>query len=294
MKKSIMAATIAASVLALSACSNNGGEEAIVTSKAGDITQQEFYNEMKDSVGDQALSLMVIQKVLEDKYDVDKKEIDKEFDKSKEEMGDSFDAFLAQNGYNEESYKNMMYLNKLQQAALTDGVKVSDEEIDTYIDRAKTEIHAQHVLVDDEKTAQEVKKELEDGADFAEVAKEYSTEEAAQQTGGDLGWFGPDKMVQEFTDAAYTLEPKKISDPVKSDFGYHIIQVLEKRDAEENPAEGKERDEIKEELTMKKADQDKLMDKISQLLIDADIKIKDDDLKGALDQFYGPAKDAKK
>ncbi|WP_040224796.1 peptidylprolyl isomerase [Bhargavaea cecembensis] len=294
MKKSIMAATIAASVLALSACSNNGGEEAIVTSKAGDITQQEFYNEMKDSVGDQALSLMVIQKVLEDKYDVDKKEIDKEFDKSKEEMGDSFDAFLAQNGYNEESYKNMMYLNKLQQAALTDGVKVSDEEIDTYIDRAKTEIHAQHVLVDDEKTAQEVKKKLEDGADFAEVAKEYSTEEAAQQTGGDLGWFGPDKMVQEFTDAAYTLEPKKISDPVKSDFGYHIIQVLEKRDAEENPAEGKERDEIKEELTMKKADQDKLMDKISQLLIDADIKIKDDGLKGALDQFYGPAKDAKK
>ncbi|SIT90894.1 peptidylprolyl isomerase [Edaphobacillus lindanitolerans] len=294
MKKSIWAATIAASVLSLSACSNNAGEEAIVTSKAGDITQQEFYNEMKSSVGEQALSLMVIQKVLEDNYDVDKKEIDKEFKKSKEEMGDSFDAFLAQNGYNEDSYKDMMYLNKLQQAALTDGVKVSDKEIDTYIDRAKTEIHAQHVLVADEKTAQEVKKKLEDGADFAEVAKEYSTEEAAQQTGGDLGWFGPDKMVQEFTDAAYSLEPKKISDPVKSDFGYHIIQVLEKRDAEENPAEGKDRKEIKEELLMKKADQDKLMDKISQLLIDADVKIKDDDLKNALDQFYGPAKDSKK
>ena len=60
------------------------------------------------------------------------------------------------------------------------------------------ELNAKHVLVADEETALKVKKELEGGADFAEVAKKYSTEPAAQESGGDLGWFGYGQMVKEF------------------------------------------------------------------------------------------------
>lgn len=296
MKKSVIAATVAASVLALSACSNNAGEDVLVTSKVGDITQQDLYEEMKTTVGEQALQLMVIEKVLDDKYDVDQKEIDKKYNDMKEQAGDGFDSFLAQQGYTEESYKDMIKLNLLQEKALTDGVEVTDEEVDKYIDRMGTELNARHILVEDEETAKEVKAKLDKGGDFAKLAKEYSTEPAAQESGGELGWFGPDKMVADFTDAAYNLKVDEISDPVKSDFGYHIIQVTDTRKAED--AEKKEdvtderRAEIKDELLQKKADPNALMDKLSKMLKDADIKIKDEDLKDALDQFYGPAADS--
>lgn len=297
MKKSVIVATVAASMLALSACSDNAGEDVLVTSKVGDITQQDLYNEMKTTVGEQALQLMVIEKVLEDKYEVDEKEVDKQYNETKEQAGDGFDSFLAQQGYTKESYKDMIKLNLLQEKALTDGVEVTDEEVDKYIERMGTELNARHILVDDEATAKEVKAKLDEGGDFAELAKEYSTEPAAQESGGELGWFGPDKMVADFTDAAYNLEVNTISEPVKSDFGYHIIEVTDTRAAED--AEKKEditderRAEIKDELIQKKADPNALMDKISKMMVDADIEIKDEDLKDALDQFYGPAGDSK-
>lgn len=296
MKKSVIAATVAASVLALSACSNNAGEDVIVSSKVGDITQQDLYEEMKTTVGEQALQLMVIEKVLDDKYDVDQKEVDKQYNDMKEQAGEGFDSFLAQQGYTEESYKDMIKLNLLQEKALTEDVEVTDEEVDQYIDRMGTELNARHILVDDEETAKEVKTKLDEGGDFAELAKEYSTEPAAQESGGELGWFGPDKMVADFTDAAYSLKVDQISEPVKTDFGYHIIQVTDTREAE--GAEKKEditderRAEIKDELIQKKADPNAMMDKLSKMLEDADIDIKDEDLKGALDQFKGAAADS--
>ena len=98
----------------------------------------------------------------------------------------------------------------MQEKALIEDVKVTEEEIKAEYENIKNEINARHVLVADEETAKKVKAELESGKDFAEVAKEYSTEEAAQTTGGELGWFGKGQMVPEFEEVAFGLEKNVI------------------------------------------------------------------------------------
>ena len=90
------------------------------------------------------------------------------------------------------------------------------------------EVHARHILVETEDEAKAVEAELKNGADFAELAKKKSKDPGASD-GGDLGFFTKDQMVPEFSAVAFALEPGKISDPVKSQFGWHVIKVEEKR-----------------------------------------------------------------
>ncbi|MET0785879.1 MAG: peptidylprolyl isomerase [Paenisporosarcina sp.] len=287
MKKSVLTLTLAASVLALSACNGNeaADSDVLATSKVGEVTKDELYQEMKTSVGKQALQVLLIEKVLESEYDVSDKEIKAQFESEKKQMGEGFDQYLAQQGQTEESYKKYIKLNLLQEKALTEGIEVTDEEVKKQYDNMKTELNARHVLVADEETAKEVKSKLDGGADFVAVAKEYSTEPAAKESGGELGWFTPDKMVKEFSDAALALDIDQISEPVKSEFGYHIIQVTDKREAEVEGTLEEKSDEIRKQLIMAKADQSTLLPKVSKLMKDADVKIKDKDLKDALDQI---------
>jgi peptidyl-prolyl cis-trans isomerase C len=90
------------------------------------------------------------------------------------------------------------------------------------------EVHARHILVPTEEEAKKVKAELDKGADFAELAKKESKDPGASD-GGDLGFFTKDQMVPEFSKVAFSLQPGQISDPVKTQFGWHIIKVEEKR-----------------------------------------------------------------
>jgi peptidyl-prolyl cis-trans isomerase C len=113
-------------------------------------------------------------------------------------------------------------------AATTD-----EAEKKVYEDAAKQisgeqEVHARHILVETEDEAKAIKAELDKGADFAELAKKKSKDPGASD-GGDLGFFTKEQMVPEFSEVAFKLEPGKISDPVKSQFGWHIIKVEEKR-----------------------------------------------------------------
>jgi peptidyl-prolyl cis-trans isomerase C len=90
------------------------------------------------------------------------------------------------------------------------------------------EVHARHILVESEDEAKAIEAELKKGADFAELAKKKSKDPGAAD-GGDLGFFTKDQMVSEFSTVAFALEPGKVSDPVKSQFGWHVIKVEEKR-----------------------------------------------------------------
>ncbi|MBO0710847.1 MAG: peptidylprolyl isomerase, partial [Acetobacteraceae bacterium] len=94
------------------------------------------------------------------------------------------------------------------------------------------EVHARHILVPTEEEATKIIAELKKGGDFAALAKQNSKDPGAAQ-GGDLGWFKRDEMVPAFADAAFAMQPGQVSDkPVKTEFGWHVIQVLEKRQGE--------------------------------------------------------------
>jgi len=113
-------------------------------------------------------------------------------------------------------------------AATTDeAMKKVYEEASKQIS-GEQEVHARHILVETEDEAKAVKAELDKGADFAELAKKKSKDPGASD-GGDLGFFTKEQMVPEFSEVAFKLDPGKISDPVKSQFGWHIIKVEEKR-----------------------------------------------------------------
>ncbi len=129
-----------------------------------------------------------------------------------------------------ERHKALMeaLLQDAGKAAMTDDAlhKVYDEAIKQTPN--EEEVHARHILVATEGEAKDIQAQLKNGADFAKLAKEKSKDPGAAE-GGDLGYFTKEQMVPEFADVAFKLDKGQISDPVKTQFGWHIIQVLDKR-----------------------------------------------------------------
>ena len=98
-----------------------------------------------------------------------------------------------------------------------------------------TEYHARHILVDDQAQAEALIAELDEGAEFAELAEANSKDSTASR-GGDLGWFGPQQMVAPFIDAVQSLEPGSYTEtPVQSQFGWHVVRLEQTRDLEAPP-----------------------------------------------------------
>jgi parvulin-like peptidyl-prolyl isomerase len=145
-----------------------------------------------------------------------------------ERLGDT-EVNLAKFGFDDTYLHNFfetLILREKLQAIVTADVQSVDEEI-----------RARHILVADEATALDVIARLQAGEDFADLARELSTDTGSGANGGDLGWFGKNAMVPEFETAAYALEnPGDITTvPVQSNFGFHIIQLLARREAPLTP-----------------------------------------------------------
>ncbi|MCG8379595.1 MAG: peptidylprolyl isomerase [Proteobacteria bacterium] len=88
---------------------------------------------------------------------------------------------------------------------------------------------ARHILVDSEEQCNSLKQQIEDGADFAEIAKQHSSCPSGRK-GGDLGEFGPGQMVKEFDEVVFSGELNTVHGPVKTQFGYHLLEITSRED----------------------------------------------------------------
>lgn len=142
---------------------------------------------------------------------------------------EDFDDFYAPYDFDIEDLRDVFEVQLLRDKLL--------KEVTADLIPIKEEVWARHILVETEAEAQEVLDKLEAGEDFHDLAAAYSIDESNSSIGGDLGWFDKDTMVAPFAEAAFNLEIGEISEIVETDFGFHIIQVLGKRDSQILPNE---------------------------------------------------------
>jgi foldase protein PrsA len=221
-------------------------DKAVAKVDGAAISQDELYDVMVEQYGAATVEQLIADKIVDseakkEKVTITDEELNEEVDKLKESYGgeDVFNQMLESNNTTvdvlKEDLKNYLTIRKL----LEPQIEITDEELQTYFEENKDsfgeaeQVKASHILVAEETTANEIKQKLADGADFAELAKEYSTDEGTKENGGELGFFAKGTMVTEFDDVAFTLPVNEISDPVKTDYGYHIIKVEEKKEAKE-------------------------------------------------------------
>jgi parvulin-like peptidyl-prolyl isomerase len=135
----------------------------------------------------------------------------------------AFDEWLQATGQTRDDYRSMLrdaLISQRAMEAVAGGVTAQTEQV-----------HVRHIEVESEETAQEVLSQLRQGADFATLARERSTDVATRENGGDLGWFPRGLVAPELENAAFALQPGQVSDVLALGEGYHVIQVVEREAA---------------------------------------------------------------
>lgn len=208
------------------------------------INEDELYDALVAGYGADTLDLLITNKLVELEAEkagikIKDEEIQKEIDVMVESYGDekSLKEQLEASGSSMDALKKDILVYLQTKKLVEPRITVTDDEISTYFEDNKDtfaqaeQVEASHILVEDEKTAKKVAKELAEGGDFAKLAAEYSTDTETADNGGSLGYFGKGDMVEEFEDVAFDLDINKVSDPVKTEYGYHIIKVTGKKEA---------------------------------------------------------------
>lgn len=248
-KKMVLPVALSLSVVGLTGCSAGGTK--YLSSKAGDVTQKDIIENLGTSQVSKTATSIMVEKVLLDKYKgkIDEKAIDEQLKKAEEKYGgkEKFEQLLKQQGFTLDKYKDGLKVKAAQVLMINDYVGNGEDKVKERYEKNKKQYHIAHILFnvktgvnksgtsDEEakKKADEVLKKIKEGGDFATLAKENSNDTANAAEGGDLGWSSKDdsSFVKEFTDVAFNLEKGQVSDVIKTSFGYHIIKVLDIREA---------------------------------------------------------------
>lgn len=231
--------------LTLTACSDESkSADTVATFDGEKVTKDELFNEMVRTYGDQSINALLANKIAEEeadklKIDISKDELAENISLIKSQYGTSeaFDTMLKTSGMTMKDLEADLKKNLILEKVLMKRIKNTDEELKAHFDGntsnfgSPAEVKASHILVDTSEKAQEIFAELKGGADFAELAKKHSTDKGSATEGGELGFFTEGKMVPEFDAVAFKLAVGEISEPVQSEFGFHIIKVAEKKEA---------------------------------------------------------------
>jgi parvulin-like peptidyl-prolyl isomerase len=139
--------------------------------------------------------------------------------------------------------KQGILIGLLYKKEVLDKSNPTEKDLKDYYRKMGEEVHARHIMVQDEKAALDIYKKVKRGESFEKLAKEKSEDPTTKDKGGDLGFFTYDRMVPQISDVTYRMKPGEISKPLKTAYGWHIIKVEEKRKREQKPYE-----EMKEAL----------------------------------------------
>jgi foldase protein PrsA len=220
---------------ALAACASGG---AVATVNGEPISKSDFEAKLEASpVARNTLQQMVQEMLIEqyaknNKITVTDDEINKREDDLKANFQNgSWDEMLKARGLDEAQVKTALREQIILDKALSKDVTITPAQVKQYFDKNHAafdkpeQVQARHILVPDLATANKVEAQLKSGADFAALAKQYSKDPGSKDKGGELGFFRRGQMVPAFDKVAFSLPVHAISPPVKSPFGYHIIQV---------------------------------------------------------------------
>ncbi|GEM_PF-835811 len=212
---------------------------------------------IKKNILDQLIENELLYDYAKKRVRVSSAEINAEYQKIKKSFPseDAFKNFLYRQRLTVTDIKKYIRRELVIQkfiASLEEKQKVDPKEIKEFYEKSKDllftepeKVHVMHILVKTKKEAEEIEKELKNGADFGKLAEEKSIDPSAKKNKGDLGFIYRGQTVPEFEKQAFSMEPGDISQPVKTQFGYHIIKVLEK-----SPKKVKSFDEVKDQIEL--------------------------------------------
>lgn len=214
------------------------------------ITKEELYDTLVGVYGESAVDNLVTKVVIDKEADkrnvkVKDSEIDDEVATYEESYGgeEGLKSALEASGLTLADLKEDIETNIKIEKLMAKDIEITEDEVKSYYEENKSNfdtpesIEVSHILVEDKETAQEILDKLKSGEDFAELAKEYSTDTATAEKGGELGFITSGEMVEEFEKAAFALKVGEISDIVKTDYGYHIIKATDYKEAKESTYE---------------------------------------------------------
>jgi foldase protein PrsA len=244
LKRVIATLATGALCLSLAACANGGSGGDIASVNGQKLSRATYFEKLESTPPAKPTLAQMIQGALIDQYAKDNKidasgaEIQKKEDDIKARMpAGQFDQIVAQQHYTPADLSAIFRQQIVMQKAVAPQVHVSETDIKAFFAKnhamldKKAQVRARHILLADLKTANEVEAKLKAGGKFDDLAKQYSTDPSNKDKGGELGWFGEGQMDPHFQAAAFSAAVGSITAPVKSPFGYHIINVEEKKPA---------------------------------------------------------------
>ena len=296
-KKFVAGAVTLLSVVTLAACAKGGSDKDIVTMKGDTITVGDFYDEIKTNQGaQQYLFQMTINKVFEKEYGskVSDKDVEKKVDEQKKQLGEAFKNYLTQQGLTEEPNKKQIRSNLLLEYAVDQAASkdLTDETYKKAFESYTPEVTANIIKVGSEEKANEVLASAQaEGADFAQIAKENSTDASTKDKGGEIKFdSGTTTVPTRVKEAASKLDVNGISDVVivpasqNKAGAYYIVKVTKKTEKGSDWKQYKKR--LKEILTAeRKNDANFIRSIIAKAMSNANIKVKDDAFKATFNQY---------